>query len=217
MRGIVFIGGEGPPPGIARDLAGEAGLVAAADSGLTAAEEAGLRPDWIIGDMDSLGDVSRLDSYPKDRVIRCLHEKDYTDTELGLSLLREKGCDEVWIAGGGGGRIDHLFALRALFERDLFPARWITARDDIRALEAPGELKTRRFPEGAIIAVSPLGNGPWEARSRGLKWPLDNVRWDRGFFGASNEATGDDIEVKLIRGRFMVLLPLREEYVCDNH
>jgi thiamine pyrophosphokinase len=167
--------------------------------------------------MDSLGDVSRLDSYPKDRVIRCPREKDYTDTELGLSLLWEKGCDEVWIAGGGGGRIDHLFALRALFERDAFPARWITARDDIRALEAPGKIEARRFPEGAIIAASPLGNGPWKARSRGLKGPLDNVRWDRGFFGASNEATGEDIEVNIVQGRFMVLLPLREEYVCNNH
>lgn len=229
MRGIVFIGGEGPSPGIARRLAAEAELVAAADSGLAAAEAAGIRPRWIVGDMDSLDDLSRLSAYPADRVFRYPHEKDYTDTELGLFLLWEKGCDEVWIAGGGGGRIDHLFALRALFEREKAPRRWITARDDIWAVDAPGALTSGDlvpsgagkaapvFAPGAIIAAAPLGSGPWKAASTGLKWPLDNVQWNRGFFGASNEATGEAFSVRVEQGRFMIILPLGEVYGSENN
>jgi thiamine pyrophosphokinase len=233
MLGVVFIGGEGPPPEISRPLAARADILAAADSGLVAAEAAGFSPRWIIGDMDSVGDLSRLDAYPPERVLRYPHEKDYTDTELALFLLWDKGCDEVWILGGGGGRVDHLFALRALFERDRFPRRWVTAADDIWALEAQDVLtlasagrgpqgrgagkRAVNFVRGTTVAAAPLGNGPWKAASGGLKWPLDDVLWNRGFFGASNEASEGELSVKVERGRFMILLPLRGEYVCDDH
>jgi thiamine pyrophosphokinase len=267
--GIAFLGGEGPAPALIRSLlaagvpatdpADRAGdplavdcagpLVAAADSGLLLAESAGFRPRWIIGDMDSLGAESeRLASYPPAHVIRCPPDKDYTDTELAFSLLREQGCGEIWLVGGGGGRTDHLFALRSLFERDNPPARWISAREDIRCLEAgsgavPGELsfppaeepgdepETDLFtgepetgplseePDGpdktgpgtGPISVFPLGAGPWKALSRGLKWPLDDLPWNRGFFGLSNEAPEGRFTIKALEGRFMVIAPLRME------
>jgi thiamine pyrophosphokinase len=204
--GIAFLGGDGPPPAYCAALVKEAEpfLVAAADSGLIAAEKAGLRPGWIIGDMDSLGEEERrLDSYPAERVLRFPPHKDYTDTELVLSLLREKGCDTVWLIGGGGGRTDHLFAIRSLFERERPPLRWITAHDDIRCLEAPAELAV---PAPGAVSVFPLGGGPWKAESSGLKWPLAGLPWERGFFGISNEASGENPAIRAEQGRFMVIL-----------
>jgi thiamine pyrophosphokinase len=220
---MVFTGGQGPAPGVARRLAEEADRIAAADSGLDAAEAAGVRPGWIIGDMDSV-DPGRLHDYPPECVVRHPHEKDFTDTELALSFLWEQGCDDVWIAGGGGGRLDHLFALRALFERERAPRRWITSHEDIWALDAGDALAARdfvplghgggagapvfSFVPGTIMAAAPLGEGPWKASSTGLKWPLDGVKWNRGFFGASNETTGEDFSVRVEKGRFMILAPL---------
>jgi thiamine pyrophosphokinase len=213
--GIAFIGGEGPSPALCLRLAAEArrsgGLViAAADSGLAAAEEAGIRPDWIVGDMDSLGELpgglSRLEKYPPERVRRCPRNKDHTDTEMALELLRERGCDETWLVGGGGGRIDHLFALRALFEREPCPRRWITAAEDIRCVQAPARLDAAG--PGGLVSVFPLGEGPWEAESRGLRWPLAGLPWNRGFFGVSNEAPAGGFSVIALSGRFMVVLPL---------
>ncbi|GHV55054.1 thiamine pyrophosphokinase [Spirochaetia bacterium] len=169
-----------------------------------AAEAAGFRPDWIVGDMDSLDDLGRLDKYPGDRVLLHRVDKDYTDTELALNLLLEKGCDETWIVGGGGGRIDHLFAIRSLFERDRPPARWITAAEDIHCLEAAGEL-VLDTAAGNIVSVFPLGAGPWRASSRGLKWSLNGLSWDRGFFGISNRALEKKIVIRAEQGRFMVI------------
>jgi thiamine pyrophosphokinase len=215
--GIAFLGGEGPGPALIRSLLDAADcadpLLVAADSGLLLAESAGLRPRWIIGDMDSLGAESeRLGSYPPEQVIRCPPDKDYTDTELALSLLEEKGARRIWLAGGGGGRLDHLFAIRSLFERDRCPERWITRGEDIRCLEGgcpslPGELVfSGAFLTGSPVSVFPLGVGPWKALSRGLKWPLDKLPWDRGFFGLSNEAP-EGFTIKALEGRFMVTLP----------
>jgi thiamine pyrophosphokinase len=154
--------------------------------------------------MDSLGDLSRLDAYPPERVLRYGTEKDHTDTELALRLLWEKGCGEVWLIGGGGGRADHLLAIRSLFERDPHPSRWITAGEDIYCVDSPSELRSSGV---SLVSVFPLGPGPWEAESGGLRWPLAGLPWDRGFFGLSNVAENGSFSLKARRGRFLVVLP----------
>jgi len=241
LLGVIFTGGEGPAPRIIRRVietdaadSQKRVLIIAADSGLTAAEDAGFKPDWIIGDMDSLKDGGRLASYPPGRVIRHERDKDFTDTELAFSLAADQGCGEIWIIGGGGGRIDHLFGIRSMFERAVFPKRWITSVDDIYCIEADNaplnaekveqgtkksECDLRRCLEtGANVSVFPLGEGAWEARSTGLKWPLDNVKWNRGFFGLSNIASRGVFSVKAVKGRFMIILPLNnpEDNAADN-
>jgi len=210
LLGIVFTGGESPSSEIIRRLLnGKEILVIAADSGLITAEESGFKPAFVIGDMDSLDDESRLSAYPPERVIRYPHDKDYTDTELAFSLALEKGCEDIWLIGGGGGRIDHLFAIRSLFERERFPRRWITDAEDIYCIDS----KTKKnelslnLEKGAVVSVFPLNSGPWKAASKGLKWPLDALTWDRGFFGLSNVATEGNFSIKAELGRFMVITP----------
>jgi len=213
LLGIVFTGGEVPSSGIIRRLLdGKEIFVIAADSGLITAEESGFKPVFVIGDMDSLDDDSRLSAYPPDHVIRYSHDKDYTDTELAFSLAAEKGCDDIWLVGGGGGRIDHLFAIRSLFERERFPRRWITGAEDICCIDAntPYNEFSRRIAVNACVSVFPFGSSPWKASSKGLKWPLDALSWDRGFFGISNVAVDGDFSIKAEAGRFMIILSLEE-------
>jgi thiamine pyrophosphokinase len=213
--GILFTGGEGPAPEKAAVLVREAGasLIAAADSGLISAEAAGIKPDLIIGDFDSLDDGGRLAAYKREQIRSYPVDKDYTDTELALSALRESGCGRVWIIGGGGGRLDHLLAIRSFFERDNPPERWITAKEDIRCIQSPGVLEVSnegggRAPLGPV-SVFPVGkSGSWKAGSRGLKWPLTGLVWNRGFFGVSNEAPDGVFSIYAEKGSFLVILPL---------
>ena len=211
--GIVFAGGEGPAPERAgRIVCGlaEKPLIAAADSGLILAEAAGLEPDWIIGDMDSLDSGDRLLRYPAGKVIRHPADKDFTDTELAFALLRENGCGIIWIMGGGGGRLDHLLGIRDLFERDYFPRRWITDGEDIRCIDGGGPPAdsglAMDLASGAVVSVFPLGSGPWEAESLGLKWPLGSAGWQRGFYGLSNVAVTGEVKISAGKGRFMIIL-----------
>jgi thiamine pyrophosphokinase len=211
MLGIIFTGGKGPPEEKIRALLNteaKGALIAAADSGLERAEAAGFSPDWIIGDMDS-ADPARLGAYPADRVLPYPVDKDYTDTELAFKLLHEKGCDDIWIVGGAGGRIDHLFGIRSLLEREIFPKRWFLDTADVYCIE--GEALSLRLESGALVSVFPMAGGPWQASSGGLKWPLDNVVWDRGFSGLSNVAQTDECSIQAKQGRFMVLIPYPEQ------
>jgi len=205
MRGVAFIGGEGPDSALVPSLVGTPEVVVAADSGLTAAENAGFRPDWIVGDMDSLTDLSRLDAYPPDRVLRYPSDKDYTDTELALRLLWNQGCDQVELVGGGGGRMDHLLALAALFDRKKSPDRWLSSREDVRLVRGTVNV---RIPPESLVSVFPVGSGPWKAVSSGLRWPLDALSWHRGFYGVSNVAETGDLQIRALAGRFMLILPL---------
>jgi thiamine pyrophosphokinase len=192
-----------------RRIAKGADLLVAADSGLIACEDAGLKPDWVLGDMDSLaGNLKRLDKYPPEKLRRFPSGKDQSDTELAIALLREKGCDEIWISGGGGGRIDHLFAIYALFEREDPPDRWFPGpgKEEIRCLKEGGLLSAKVAPS-TLVSVFPLAHGPWEAESSGLKWPLEGLSWERGSLGLSNEALTGSFEIRSIRGRFMVIMP----------
>ena len=213
MLGIAFIGGEGPNPETIKEIARDADLLVAADCGLIACEEAGLAPDWIVGDMDSVAGEAgparppRLEKYPPERVIRYPRDKDHTDTELAINLLREKGCGEIWLSGGGGGRTDHLFAVRSLFERENPPQRWFTHNEEIRCLGEGCSLRESRV-RGSLVSVFPLGTGQWAAESSSLKWPLDGLTWERGSFGLSNEVMDSPFEIRSVRGRFMVIMPM---------
>ena len=213
LLGVIFTGGEGPKAAVVKRIMekeAKGAFIVAADSGLIAAREAGINPDFIIGDMDSIDDESTLSSYPPESVSRFERDKDYTDTELAYFSLLEKGRGEIWIIGGGGGRIDHLFALRSLFERDVFPLRWLTDAADIRCVDALSGVNELRanIEKGAIVSVFPLGAGPWEAESAGLKWSLKGLAWDRGFVAISNIAVEGDFAITAGKGRFMVILPL---------
>jgi thiamine pyrophosphokinase len=203
MKGLAFIGGEAPAAEKCKKLAAEADIVAAADSGLICAESAGIAPDWIIGDMDSLDDTSRLEKYPPDRVLRFPSDKDWTDTELVIDLLARQGCDDITLAGGGGGRLDHTLAIAALFERERCPLRWFTAHESIYLA---ANLFSLTLAQNTLVSVFPAGPGPWKAESSGLKWKLDNVEWKKGLFGISNSAGEKIVGINALKGRFLVIV-----------
>jgi thiamine pyrophosphokinase len=204
--GAAFIGSLAPPPALCRELCEKADIIVAADSGLVTAEEAGVRPDWVVGDMDSLADLSRLDHYPPERVRRFPRNKDLLDTEIALNLLWDAGCTDIVLLGGGGGRLDHLLALRALFDRPRCPQRWVTDTGDVHAVDE-GRTLTLCLPVHTLVSVLPAAQGPWRASSDGLQWPLDHVRIAPGWTGISNIAAAKQVLFRAEHGRFLVLHP----------
>lgn len=81
--------------------------VIAADAGYLACLVAGVTPDLLLGDFDSL-------KKPKDfqnAIYRAPVEKDDTDTMLAVRAGLEEGCDTFYLYGATGGkRLDHTLA-----------------------------------------------------------------------------------------------------------
>ena len=221
MDALLVCGGEAPPRERLARRFGSFGLVCAADSGLDTLASWGVAPGLIVGDMDSVSDARLLDAYPGAEVLRASRDKDDTDTELGLAALAERGATRIVLAGGGGGRLDHLLAIRALFERMPFergtgaaarrrrprPAEWHTAREAIHLVESGAaiELEAAR---GATVSVFPLAAGASGMRSEGLRWPLAGLSWGPGEFGVSNVASEGRFSVAAGKGDLLVVVEL---------
>jgi len=209
MVALIVTGGDCPPHEIIRTLAKAADCVIAADAGLDVCLSAHLKPDFVVGDFDSIGHDS-LARVPKDTILQYPEEKDYTDTELAIELAMQRGAQKVVLAGGGAGRLDHLLAVRALFERENPIHEWHTANESVFLVPAGHSLHFSA-PTHVIVSVFPLSGGARGMRSRGLKWPLDGLAWDCGHFGVSNRTVMPHVEIASGQEPILVILPLGTE------
>jgi thiamine pyrophosphokinase len=214
MRGILFTGGGAPDPTLAARFYQGYRYVVAADSGLLACERAGIVPDFIVGDMDSIPDPAALSRYSADRVRVWPRDKDYTDTELALGALKDHGVDEVILVGGGGGRIDHFLALRALFDRPFCPALWIGDESVCVAVGKGTPSKTVRInglsPDHPV-SVFAAGSAPHHALGAGFHWDIGALTWDSGEYSLSNRAESGSVSVSATEGRFFIVFPLAQD------
>jgi thiamine pyrophosphokinase len=210
MDALLVTGGDAPPRGRLEARFPGFGLVCAADSGLDTLIAWGLAPDIIVGDMDSVSDPALVERFPRARLLLEPRDKDETDTELGLAALAAGGADRIVLAGGGGGRLDHLLAIRAIFERRgssasarRRPCEWHTAREALYLVEEGRSLELGAEP-GSTVSVFPLAAGASGMSSSGLKWPLSGLAWGPGDCGVSNVAELGPFSVAAGRGDLLV-------------
>lgn len=185
---LAIVGGGVLDPALLRELAGAGAMIVAADGGADLCDVAGIVPDAIIGDLDSLSDPAAWAQ--RTRVIR-IPEQMTTDFEKCLYMTRAK----VTVAlGMTGKRFDHTLAALDAVARYGADRRIILADTDDVALAVSGSF---RFDVGAgeRVSVHPLQAVRF-ARSEGLKYPLDGIELaPGGRTGTSNEAVADEVAV----------------------
>jgi thiamine pyrophosphokinase len=155
--------------------------IVAADGGALRCLAAGIVPDAVIGDLDSLGDAAAR--IPANRLHRIAEQE---TTDFG-KCLRSVEAPLVLAFGVTGPRIDHTLAVCAtLVERAEVPALVVGAADLL--FHAPPRLALD-LPLGARLSLFPMA--PVTGRSEGLRWPIEGISfapWGR--IGTSNEVNG---------------------------
>lgn len=200
--GLLLLGGDGPSREIVAPYLCGIAAVVAADSGFDLALELGLQPDLVVGDFDSVIHRRELDALPPQRVRRVAADKSLTDAELGLQALEELGCMRVIVAGAGAGRFDHQLAVLGLFERDRRLRVWLTAAEHMEAIAGTAHFSGHRH---STVSLFPLSSEVSGLASRGLRWPLDGLCFQRGFASVSNVVVTDEWQVTVGRGRMLLI------------
>ncbi|MBA3689165.1 MAG: thiamine diphosphokinase [Chloroflexi bacterium] len=213
MKAIVVAGGNAAPEDAAH-LSG-ADMVIAADSGAQWLDSGGVRPDLVIGDMDSIDPLllQRLATRGVE-VEKHPAEKDASDLDLALSRAMAGGANEVVILGGlGGRRLDHELAnVLLLVDRrwDGIRLRMIRDGTSVQALRGA----SRADLDGAagdLVTLLPAGGDATGVRTDGLRYPLvGETLPSGGSRGLSNEVALAGASVSLEVGTLLIIETRRE-------
>ncbi|RFP88285.1 thiamine diphosphokinase [Rhodobacteraceae bacterium 63075] len=178
----------------------------AADSGADWLVGAGVFPEHVIGDLDSVRPET-LVALGEDRTTR-VEEQDSTDFEKCLARI---AAPLVLGAGFIGGRADHELAAYHGLARFAHRPTVLIGPDDAICL-APPRLEID-LSLGSRFSLFPLAR--LRARSRGLRWDVDEVRFAPGEqIGTSNLVTGP-VRLEADSPRLLVIVPVAAlEMLC---
>ncbi len=202
LNALLIGNGECPSPTLLQQLAARADFILAADGGAQKAAAAGIMPDKIIGDFDSL---STRHAWPKEKLLR-IPRQDNTDLEKALDYLQDNHFTHVTIAGGTGGRWDFsignfLSVYPYLLQMDICFAAdgW-----KIYPLIKPAEKIVRPGARVSLIPVTACQN----VTLKGLQYPLQNARLELGHTGRtlSNCAAQEKISVQFTAGYLLLYI-----------
>ena len=208
MKAIVVAGGDAAPEDAAR-LAG-ADLVIAADSGATWLEAQGIRPNLVIGDMDSV-DPALLERLAAEGVTIERHpaDKDASDAELAVERAIHAGADEVVVLGAlGGERLDHELANLLLLADPAWRGtdlRIVRGGTVARALHG-GERMSLTAAEDSLVTLLPIGGDATGVTTEGLEYALagETLRIGRSR-GLSNRVWRAPASVSLEGGTLLII------------
>lgn len=202
---LIFLGGDLPIP----TAIPAADLVIAADGGLDLAHDLDIEANIVIGDFDSVTapalDAARASGA---EIITHPRAKDATDFALALDLARERGATRVTIAGGIGGRLDHLLGNALLLGLPEYRGITIEARFGPATLTVIHERTELVGAPGDLVSLFPIGGPAHGITTTGLRWNLSGETLMPGTSrGISNEFVDAGALVLLDRGTLLAIAP----------
>ena len=183
----------------------------AADRGLDTLLEAGVTPDILLGDYDSVSDGGRVaamrqrgipvETYPA--------EKNFTDGEAALRAAMALGSTQITLLGATGGRLDHFLAsLQGMlipFEAGI-DVSMADAQNELRLIRGSAEL-TREECGGRYVSLLPLAGPVTGLSMQGFKYPLKDFTLEMGSSRCvSNELAGERGVISFSGGTAVLVL-----------
>ncbi len=150
-------------------------LVVCCDGGVRHLDKLNIKPDVIIGDMDS---VSRVELEKREeagaQIKRYPREKDASDTQLALAYALSLKPDAMEIWGALGGRIDH--ALANVFLLDWADKKGATAKliDEYCEVFLVKKEAVFHNAEGQTVSIFALDEKAAGVSLSGFQYHLDN-------------------------------------------
>ena len=207
QRIIIFANGEIPNFEHARSLLQSDDYIICADGGTRHALALDLKPDLIIGDMDS-AEREQLRKLKVAGVSIELfhHDKNETDLELAINQAIELNPNQIVIVAALGGRLDQTLANILLLTDLRLSQLDIRLDDGIEEIFLCREQAQVYGKSGDIVSLIPWGGAVAEVQTMNLKWPLrKETLYPDKTRGISNEMLGESASVSIGSGSLLIV------------
>jgi thiamine pyrophosphokinase len=210
---LIVSGGDPPGGELVSRKASRARYVIAADAGARVCLDCGVRPDLVVGDMDSI-DEEALRSLDSSGVpFRVFdRDKDRTDTEIAVDAAIDLGARGMEILGALGDRIDHsLSNIHLLYKAMLRNApAFIVTRTQL--VFAVGSRAVLEGAMGLVASFLPLTQTVRGIVLEGFAYGLHGAVMETGSsYGVSNVVTMEGAAVSVGEGVLLGVLCVPED------
>lgn len=202
MNTVIFANGQVDQPDLLKPILRMGEFLIAADGGLRYIRKLGLKPDLLIGDLDSVTDEDLkwiLENHIETR--KFPKKKDQTDLELALLAAADRSGEPITVVGALGGRVDQTLTnifLLLMPELQSADVRFDDGHEELFLIQNHGKVIGKK---GDTVSLLPLLSPAMGIRTKGLRYPLqDEILFPERSRGVSNEMKSDIAEVTLKSG-----------------
>lgn len=190
-------------------IAHAAHLVVCADGGTETVTALGVRPDFIVGDFDSISQAT-LSKWRSAGVVIHQHPtaKDETDGELAVRCALEQGATDLDLLGMTGGRFDHTLGNVLLLAHPML----ISVRAALHLENATihllrdGQTLHLHGQPGNLVSLLPISPHVHGITATGMLYPLTGESLALGpTRGVSNQLIAPVAHVRIEYGYLLVV------------
>lgn len=169
-RALILANGTPPGRELFQAARSRAGLFVCADGGANSAMALGVRPDAIVGDLDSV--TAATLAHFSDVPVAEDPDASRTDLEKSIDYLLSGGAIlEVEVLGATRGRLDHVMGNLSVMLRYLDRVRVVLQDEQVRAFAARGDVQIDS-PAGTTISFFAVGEPVHGVTTENLRYPL---------------------------------------------
>ncbi len=189
-------------------------IVIAVDAGFVNCMSVDVRPDFIIGDFDSVDAdhyemISMIRKEEPDRVITLPCKKDDTDTLAAIKFGLDKGYHDFRIYGAmGGERVEHTVAnMQCLIYLKEHDAKGYIMDDRSMVTVIKDETVTLGTGLEGYLSVFAVNGNAEGVTLKNLAYELENEELRPGYpVGVSNSFIGKSAEISVKKGMLLVIV-----------
>jgi len=203
-RIIIFANGELPNIEKARALIKANDYIICADGGTHHALALGLKPNLVIGDLDSVTDaeLQKADA----RIIQFSRDKNETDLELALNYALEQKPTSILIIAALGNRLDQTLGNISLLSDARLATLDCRLDDGVEEVFFCRDQAKAEGRRGDIVSLIPWNGAVKGISTNGLRWQLNHESlYPDKTRGISNEMLEAVAEVSVETGLLLII------------
>lgn len=206
-RIIILANGELPDINTARSLIQNGDYIICADGGTRHALELGVRPNLIVGDLDS-ADPAVIQSFRNDGTDIELYPRNKNETDLELAINRaiELNLKQIVIVAALGGRLDQTLGNITLLTDSRLSTFDVRLDDGVEEIFFCRDRVQVKGRSGDIVSLIPWLGVVSEIQTQNLKWALNKeTLYPDKTRGISNEMISDTASISIGSGLLLLV------------